>query len=233
VHEGNVLDSPWPQSNYDLIIANEMLGDLPAGQLSHTEAGLDREDLEGEAFQAHLAEQGATGEMISRYTLPIGDAPDPFYVNLGAIKLVELAWDVLKPGGMAVFTEFGEMSRWPILSSQLDHPEFSIHFGHLMMVARSLGFETELVFVMDLIDMDRDMEGMRTTRSYFRALQALLESHDVKISKIGFTREMLEERLEGKVDMKGIGDFHFAPIEERLMGLVPFEFKALILTRPT
>ena len=231
VHEGNVLETPWPSERYDLILANEMIGDLPSARMTHAQAGLDREDLEGDAYQAFLAERGPGGAMASRYTLGLGDAPDPFYLNVGAMALVGKVASALTPGGSAYLSEFGEMSRWPVLSTHLDHPELSIHFGHLAAVARAEGLADEFVFVMDLIDMARDVEGLRTTRSYFRALTGLLESRGVTLEKKGYTREMFNALLT-EVDMDTIGDIGFDRIEDRLMGLVPHEFKALVLQSP-
>lgn len=234
VHEADALAGEWPGAPYDLIVCNEMIGDLPAAQLTHEQARLGDDSLRGDDYQAWLAaECGLAGELIARYTIPIGDAPDPFYVNVGAMQLVERCAEALRPGGVAVITEFGEMSRWPILSSHLDHPELSIHFGHLMIVADRLGLKRDLQFVMDLIELDRDVMGLATTRSYFRALQSLLADHGVELRKIGYTREMFSELLEGTAVVgKAIGSLQFQPIEDRLMGLVPHEFKALLLQRP-
>jgi hypothetical protein len=227
---GNVLTDPWPYRAYDLILANEMMGDLPSAELTHVQAGLDDETLQGDAHRAHLAELGPIGEIINRYTIPLGDAPDPFWLNVGPIALVERVAAHLSPGGVAVLTEFGEMSRWPIVSTHLDHPELSIHFGHLMIVARELGLESELVYVMELIEMDRDLEGLETTRSYFRALSAMLADAGLELRKIGYTREMFDA-LTAPLG-SDFGDVEFSPIEDRLMGLVPHEFKALVLQKP-
>jgi len=232
VHPGNALEGAWPAERYDLILCNEMIGDLPSARMTHEQAGLDRDDLEGEAYQSFLAERGPGGAAAAKYTLGLGDAPDPFYLNVGAIALVEKVREALNPGGTAFISEFGDMSRWPVLSTHLDHPELSIHFGHLSAVARAVGLEDAFVFVMDLIDMERDVEGLRTTRSYFRALEGLLGGHGVALEKVGYTREMFEALLEGRVD-GAIGDITYDRIEDRLMGLVPHEFKALILRQPT
>ena len=226
-----MLERKWPSEQYDLILANEMIGDLPSARMTHTQAGLDREDLEGDAYQAFLAERGPGGAMAARYTLGLGDAPDPFYLNVGAMELVAKVAQTLAPGGTAYLSEFGEMSRWPVLSTHLDHPELSIHFGHLAAVARAEGLSDEFVFVMDLVDMARDVEGLRTTRSYFRALTGLLDARGVTLEKRGYTREMFNTLLSG-VDMDTMGDISFDRIEDRLMGLVPHEFKALVLQHP-
>jgi hypothetical protein len=227
---GNALTDPWPSNAYDLIIANEMMGDLPSTELTHSQVGLDDDELHGDAHRAHLEQLGPIGDLINRYTIPLGDAPDPFWINVGPIALVERVQAHLAPEAVAVLTEFGEMSRWPIVSTHLDHPELSIHFGHLMTVARQLELEPELVYVMELIDLDRDVEGLQTTRSFFRALSAMLEDAQISVEKIGYTRAMFETLTNAIAGT--FGDVRYAPIEDRLMGLVPHEFKALVLRKP-
>lgn len=233
VHMGDVLKDAFPDTGYDLVLANEMIGDLMAVKLDHARFGLGQgEEVDDATFEAGLAASGLAGELVKKYTVPIGDAPDPFYLNIGAWQLAERLFGVMKPGATAWITEYGELGKWPVLSTHLDHPELSIHFGHLTVVARELGFETDYDFVMDLIDMRRDLEGLQTTRSYFRALTALLAERGITLEKVGYTREMFVELLGDKVQPGEIGEIAFDRIEDRLMGLVPHEFKAILLKKP-
>lgn len=230
---GDCLKDPLPDAGYDLVISNEMIGDLLAVRLTHEQAGLAQgEEHSDDVMEAALAKTGVAGELVMKYKVPIGDAPDPFYLNLGAWQLAERLWDAVTPGGTVFMTEFGEMGRWPRLSTQLDHPELSIHFGQLMLVARQIGWQTAFEFVMDFIELRRDQQGFASTRSYFRALKALLADKGIDLQKIGYTRKMFEELLGEKVRLDHIGDIRFEPIEDRLMGLVPHEFKAVFLTKP-
>lgn len=231
ITEGEVLSTEWPEGPFDLILSNEMIGDLPAVRLSRKAVGLDPE-LEGEAWDKNLETLGVAGELIGKYTLPIGDAPEPFYLNTGAMQLIEKAWDYLAPEGLLILTEFGELGKYPVLSRQLDHPELSIHFGHLTIVANQIGYRPKFEYMLDILSFDRTKSGLATTRSYFRALSALLADHDVTLEKIGYTKETFSELLEGKVDIDRIGMIKYDRVEDRLMGLVPHEFKALILRRP-
>lgn len=208
VIDGDVLEVELPAAGFDLIIANEMIGDLPAEAGPHARAWIERFGLDAE---------GATDETL---------------VNTGAFRLLERIGQWLAPGGMAVLTEFGELHTWPRISTHLDHPEVSIRFGHLDAVAAGLGLETEYVFVIDLLDMRRDLEGLATTRSYFRALSAMLAGAGVELEKIGYTRHMFEELVAGALEPASFGDIRHDKIEDRLMGLVPHEFKALIARRP-
>jgi SAM-dependent methyltransferase len=222
---GNALDVAV-DGPFDLILSNEMAGDLPARQLSRTDIGLaaeggtvDRAKLR--AFSASAADLGVV----------LDDAPEPFYLQTGAIDMIARIARWLAPGGAAIVTEFGDVAAWPRLSTQLDHPELSTHFGHLMQAARGAGLEAGVEFVIDLLDFDRSLQGLATTRSHFRALRALAAHAGVELPKIGFTPELLAETVGDKLDLEAIGELRWDKIEDRLMGLVPHEFKALVLRR--
>ncbi|HUH05537.1 MAG TPA: hypothetical protein VML75_26265, partial [Kofleriaceae bacterium] len=226
---GDVLEVPLEAGAYDLIVSNEMLGDLPAVELTWAQAGIGLED---DARERALDALGATGELLRQLALQLGDAPDPFYLTTGAFRFVQRAAAALAPGGVLFASEFGELGRYPRLSTHLDHPELSIHFGLLEDAGRAVGLDGKIEFIIDLLDFDRDLQGMATTRSYFRALTAMLSDLGVALDKIGYTRDMLDELLRGKVDTTRIGTLHFDRIEDRLMGLVPHEFKALLARKP-
>jgi hypothetical protein len=129
-------------------------------------------------------------------------------------------------------TEFGDVAAWPRLSTQLDHPELSTHFGHLLQAARGSGLEAKIEFVIDLLDFDRTLQGLATTRSHFRALRALAADAGIELAKIGYTPALLAEAVGNKLDLDDIGELRWDKIEDRLMGLVPHEFKALVLGKP-
>ncbi len=224
--EGNALEVTVPDASFDLIISNEMVGDLPAIQLSRLDIGLD---LEGTGT--------ADREKVRRHSelaagVNLDDAPEPFYLQTGAFELVARIARWLAPGGISVVTEFGDFAAWPKLSTHLDHPELSTHFGHLQQVARNAGLEATVEFVIDLIDLQRDQRGLATTRSHFRALRALATSEGVELQKIGYTPELLEHTVAGKLDLETIGELRWERIEDRLMGLVPHEFRALLAKKP-
>ena len=211
---------------FDLVLCNEMVGDLPAKQLVREDIGLDPSGT-GTADPVKVK---AVSELAGAVNLD--DAPLEFYLQTGAFELVARIARWLAPGGFAVVTEFGDTGAWPRLSTQLDHPELSTHFGHLQQVARGESLEATVEFVIDLLDVDRAQQGLATTRSHFRALRALASDAGVDLTKIGYTRELLEHTVAGKLDLSTVGDLRFDRIEDRLMGLVPHEFKALLATKP-
>jgi hypothetical protein len=81
--------------------------------------------------------------------------------------------------------------------------------------------------------MNRSLEGLATTRSHFRALRAMLADAGVELPKLGYTRELLAAKLGDKVATADIGELRWDKIEDRLMGLVPHEFKALVVRKPS
>lgn len=227
---GDILKADLPAAGFDWILGNEMIGDLPALRLSRPDLGLNI-DGTGTVDPAKLAALGADGERIARLGVFIDDATEPFFLMTGAFALIEKVSGWLAPGGTAVLTEFGEPGIWPKLSTHLDHPELSIHFGQLHQAAKGAGLTGEIVFVIDLLEFDREAKGLATTRSHFRALRAMLADAGVTLDKIGYTPAMLDEALAGKLGASDIGELRWDKIEDRLMGLVPHEFKALILGR--
>jgi SAM-dependent methyltransferase len=224
--EGDALKVSVPDGAFDLVLSNEMVGDLPARQLSRVDLGLE------------LAGTGTTDpdkvRAISELAvgLNLDDAPEPLYLQVGAFELVAKIARWLAPGGTAIVTEFGDRSAWPKLSTHLDHPELSTHFGHLHQVATRAGLSASIEFVIDLLELDRDAKGLATTRSHFRALRALAAHAGVELPKIGFTPELLAHTVAGKLDLASVGDLRYEKIEDRLMGLVPHEFKALVARKP-
>lgn len=231
VLEGDALVATPGEASWDLILSNEMVGDLPAAQLTRAQVGLP-ESGPGDVDPARLAECGRAGELIELFALPMGEAPESFYVQTGALELVERIKRWLAPGGTAVVTEFGDTNKWPVLSRHLDHPELSTHFAMLQHAAHHLGLEASIEFVMDLIDLDRTQQGLATTRSHFRALRAMGEAAGVTLEKIGYTPALLDAALAGRLTRADLGELRFDKIEDRLMGLVPHEFRALIVMAP-
>ena len=225
-----------PDASVDLLLSNEVVGDFTTVKLTRALLGLDGEKAQPEAFADWSpdtrAKLGAAGEQLLRYQPVLRDAPDEIYFNTGAIAFLERVAKALRPGGAAFITEYGDVVRYPIPGTHLDHLEFSIHFGHLVTVARGLGLEADVKYLQDLIGLDRNAYTLTTTRTYFASMRAMLASFGVEFDKIAYTREMFQDALEGHVPFAAIGDVRFSVVDERCMGLSPHEFKALILKRP-
>ncbi len=220
---GDVLEVELPDASFDLILSNEMAGDLPARSLSRSDLGLD--EVGGHVDVQRLRAISPTAADLG---VVLDDAPEPMYLMIGAFDMVARIARWLAPGGTAVVTEFGDLAAWPKLSTHLDHPELSTHFGQLEQAARGAGLDAHVEFVIDLLDFHRDQRGLATTRSHFRALRALVADAGAELPKIGYTPELLDRAVGSALDLSQVGELRWDKIEDRLMGLVPHEFKALI-----
>ncbi len=224
--EGDVLSVELPDAAFDLVLANEMAGDLPAREITRADLGLTAEG--GTVDRDKLRALGTGAAIAAELGVNLDDAPEQTYLQTGAFELVARIARWLAPGGTMVLTEFGSTSGWPKLSTHLDHPELSTHFGQLQQAARASGIDAGTEFVIDVLDFDREQQGLATTRSHFRALHALATDAGVDLVKIGYTPELLAETVGDKLDLSMVGELRWDKIEDRLMGLVPHEFKALI-----
>ena len=226
---GDALDVELPEAAFDLVICNEMVGDLPARKLVRADLGLEPEG--GEIDPEKLRALGKGGVIAANLAIPLVDAPATFYLQTGAFELTARIAGWLAPGGTAVITEFGDTSAWPKLSTHLDHPELSTHFGQLLQILRGCHLDAKLEFVIDLLDFVRTEKGLVTARSHFRALQAMFANEGVELAKIGYTPQLLAAAVGDKLDLASVGELRWDRIEDRLMGLVPHEFKALVAVR--
>ncbi|RME73671.1 MAG: hypothetical protein D6776_06625 [Planctomycetota bacterium] len=217
---------PLRDGSIALAISNEVIADLETVRVTRTEIESGRAAPDApEPVRRALA-------LIARHRLPVEDAPERFWLNLGALSLLEELWRVLEPGGSAVLTEFGDFEQYAIESTHLGHSEFSIHFGHMMHVARSLGFEVARTDIMEFLQFDPSVRVLATTRTHFVCLQALLQRRGVNLQKLAYTREAFEALCGRRIRAEQIEGLRFTPVGERALGLRPAEFKVLVLRKP-
>jgi SAM-dependent methyltransferase len=217
---------PFADASIDLLISNEVIADLETVRLR-------RADIESDTPPDSAPEPVERAqELVRRHALPIDDAPEVFWLNAGALRLVEELGRVLVPGGAAVLVEFGEADRYPVESTHLDHSEFSIHFGHVRHVAERVGLEVELTDVIKLLGLDPKVRVLATTRSSFEALRALLDRRGVRLQKLAYTQDAFRALLGDRLDPEALHEISFRPAGERALGLMPREFKVAILRKP-
>lgn len=213
---------PIADGSLDLLVSNEVIADLRVVPTRRQDVEYpESEDAGGEGAQ-----------LLRRYGVSVSDAPGLFFANVGAIRFVEEIARVLQPGGVAVLTEYGEIDRYPAESSHLDHPEFSIHFGHLDAAARACGLVAEVESVPRFLELQGEVEVLQTTQTFFLTLRAFLATRGVTLEKQAYTPQGFAELLAGKLDPTHIQGLRFGPAGKRVLGLKPPEFKALILRRP-
>ncbi|MBM4395498.1 MAG: class I SAM-dependent methyltransferase [Deltaproteobacteria bacterium] len=215
-------------ARFDLLLCNEVIGDLSALLLTRDEAA---DVLAGRAVEGVPA---ADADVLRRHPALLApeDLPDEFRLNVGAFRLVEIAARRLAPGGTAWISEFGDEHRFPVLSDHLDHPEFSIHFGHLRRVAADEGFEVRYGEVPDLLGLRPGVEVLATTRGQFQALRALAARAGAKVEKVAHTRETLAAALGDRLPLAALEGLRWDRAGHRVMGLSPGDFKALLLRKP-
>jgi len=216
---------PFAAESIDLLISNEVIGDLETVRLVQGER--PEADATGDAVRVRAGWEG-----VRRWGLDLHEAPTAFWLNLGALQLVEDLARVLRPGGAAWLSEFGELDAYPVESIHLDHAEFSIHFGHLLQAARAAGLEAEVVSVPAEIGLVETVRCLQATRTFFEALRALCAQRGIRLEKRPYTPEEMRALFGDQIrleDLRGIG---FTPAGHRVLGLRPHEFKALVVRRP-
>jgi SAM-dependent methyltransferase len=213
---------------WDVVIANEMIGDLAVARLQRDEAAA----LLAGSPPADLPDEWV--DVLRRHpgVLAAEDLPDEAFYNVGAFRLLERVADALAPGGWAYLSEFGDEHRLPVLSEHLDHPEFSIHFGHLRRVATDLGLEVRFEEVVDLLDVDGSVEVLATTRGQFASLREVARRLGGRLDKRAYTRSELAADLGPRLPLDRVEGLRFQPLLQRVMGLQPTDFKALVVHRP-
>jgi len=218
---GDAERLPLADASVDFLISNEVIADLAVSPVR-------RVDVDGTS-----GEDGGPGaELVRKYGLAVEDAPGLFFVNAGAIRLLEECQRVLRPGGTAILTEYGSHTRYPEPSTHLDHPEFSIHFGHVKQVAERLGFEVGLEHLGPLLGLDGTVEVLHTTQTFFETLRAFLASQGVRLEKLAYTREAFAALLGDALDPQHLQGVKFGSCANRVLGLKPPEFKALMIRKP-
>lgn len=224
-----------PDASVDLLISNEVIADLRTAWVTRAEVEAARAAQESAADEAGLAAVEARQEpglvAVIRYDLPIEDAPERFALNLGAMHMIDRMAHVLKPGGAAILTEFGHRHAYPVESTQLDHPEFSIQFSHLAHVAQRVGLEAEIVSVPELVRLDGAPMALRSTQTWWANLRFLAAQHGIQLAKRAWTLPMLQAHFEQHLALDRLEGLYWQPIGERTMGLVPEEFLALIVRK--
>lgn len=188
---------PFRDSSFDLVLSNEVIADLSA------------------------VPEELAADRIDRYGLPRGDGA----YNLGAWQLVEEIARVLKPGGSAFVSEFGSLDEAPEEAVQLDHPEVSIHFGHLLSVARQNGLDAEVVRLDDLLGVD--LTARQLARPHHEGLRAMMRAEGRHLPARAWTPETLAATLPWPVE--GLA---WVPMSEPGAGPLVTRFYALLARKP-
>ncbi len=213
VTRGDALLLPMRPESLDLIIANEMAGDLGTGPESP------------EAAATAQGPEGASG------TEPAAAQTGPRMVNHGALQLIREAAAALAPGGVLYLSEFGDPKADPVRSDHLDHDEWSLRFADLQAEATRLGLGARVLPVSEVINLDVNPLALSTTRASYAALKTLLAEHGIDLTKRAWLRTELEALCAGKLDLAQVQGLQWAPLSERTLGLATKQFWCLLATK--
>jgi len=185
---GDAIAMPFSLGSFSIIIANEMIADLPS--ICIKKVWTDDKGI-------HEVPEEAVSALrfIADFDIPLDDAFPEFLVNLGAWQLLEHIYHLLAKGGIAIIIEYGSPWRYPIAVSLKDHTEYAIHFGHLEKIAKGVGFEARLEGLADFLSIDLDVPILERV-SLTTLNQSLLPHLDINpLPMLAFTPETLEESL--------------------------------------
>jgi SAM-dependent methyltransferase len=202
---------PLRDGSVDLLLCNEVMADLAAVPWDP-----------GTAAEGAAAE---VAERVGRYALSVPTGGGPTLFNLGAWKLVEEVARVLRPGGYGWLTEFGDLDQTPEEARQLDHPEVSIHFGHLLRIAEALGLEATCHLMAEFLGLD--LNARQLARHSHQALRARARMEDWHLRARAWTPEQLAKVLPWPVE-----GLQWVPMSEEGPGPLVTRFLVLSLRRP-
>ena len=207
-----------PGHAFDLIVSNEVIADFPVAPVQRKSA-------------TEFTGDGA--DYIEKYGLPVGDAPDSFFVNAGAFRFIERAWKHLKPGGTLIVSEYGATDRYPAASFNLNHDEFAIHFGHLAACAARVGFQCGLVTLTQFLDMHDDVLVLNGREEHLLCLNHVFKDHSLTLPFAVISKSDFERRCGSIVEQTGLIGYSFSPLSQGYhFGPNIRDFFVLIMNKP-
>ena len=206
---GSATAIPLPDGVVRLVLCNEVIADLSAVPYD---------------AEAPDPPEGPAAEVAQRLVdYRIAPLPGRCAYNLGAWKLVEELSRVMTPGGVAVLTEFGGIDEIPRETEQLDHPEVSIHFGHLCAVARALSMSVSCVPLAEFLR--ADLSASWLSRHSHEALRARMRAEGRHLPARAWT----EQTLSLPWPVEGL---EWVPLSDEGPGPLMTRFMALVLVKP-
>lgn len=160
--------------SFDLIIANEVLGDFPAivdidkGELLYLMDTGKTPDNIGVDEKKYLFE---AKKFVDKLNIPIESAPDDININTGAIRFIEEAmkktdslWisehssDYEIPDSMMEMLRDARIDTWPKKIILFGHTEVTQHFGNLKRFIEKSGFKYQGGSLFNLLGVRTDDE---------------------------------------------------------------------------
>ena len=207
-----------PGRTFDLIVSNEVIADFPVAPVQRNTSG---------GWQA----EGA--RWVEKYDLDTHDAPDSFVVNAGVFRFIERAWEHLIPGGTLIVTEYGAVQRYPAASFNLNHDEYTIHFGHLATCAAKVGFQCRLLTLKEFLDFDDDVLVLNGREEHLLCLNHVLKNYGEELPFAVISKSDFEKRYARIVEQTGLIGYSFSPLKTGYhFGPNIQDFLVLIMEKP-
>lgn len=216
---GNIETYDFSKDTYDLVISNEVIADLDIAVVNLNKGRPNQFETE--------ADQLVQEYRLDCVPIQLGENQVAI-INFGAIKMIEKISRCLERSAHIVITEYRSDALSPKIVKFENHHEFTIHFGHLMQVAKRLGLGTQRYSMGEIFKFDPEcetitMESLRTLR------EKLVPGCGLQtLPMLAYTSENLREVLGESFDK--IGNMKFLPLDHP-NSFSPFRFDLLELTR--
>jgi SAM-dependent methyltransferase len=207
-----------PGRTFDLIVSNEVIADFPVASV-HRKNG---DELEGDGAQ-----------YVEKYDLDVKDAPDTLMVNAGVFRFIERAWKHLNPGGTLIVSEYGAEDRYPLASFNLNHDEYTIHFGHVAACAVKVGFQCRLLTLKEFLGLDDEVLVLNGREEHLLCLNHVFKNHGEVLPYAVIAKSDFENRFRGIVEQTGLIGYSFSPLRMGYhFGPNIRDFFVLIMNKP-
>jgi len=132
-----------------------------------------------------------------------------------------------------VLTEYGGHDRFPVPSYQLNHQEYSIHFGHVVKCARQLGFECKLISLKEFLQVADDVVMLDGHDEHIQCLDFVLRKYGQSLPYALISEAEFLTRFGGLIDRIELQGFSFSPLRSGFhYGPRLADFLVMIATRP-
>jgi hypothetical protein len=221
-----------PSHRFDLIIANEVIADFPMALVQRRFS--DGLGSNREAIADNRQEwQGPGAHYLEKYGLATDNAPDSFLVSAGAFDFIERCFEHLAPGGALLVSEYGAAQQYPLQAYQLNHEEFSVHFGHLFQCAASVGFNCRLLTLKEFLALDDRVLVLNGREEHLLTLNHVLKKYGMSLPYAVISKTEFEKRFQTIVEQIELKGFSFSPISRGYhFGPKIDDFMILIMTKP-
>jgi len=193
----NATEFDLPGRTFDLIISNEVIADFPVASVERGSDG-----------KWH----GEGAYYLDKYDLSDEGAPDSFVVNSGAFRFIERAWKHLTPGGTLIVSEYGAEDRYPAASYNLNHDEYTIHFGHLAACAAKVGFQCRLLRLKEFLNFDEEVLVLNGREEHLLCLNHVFRNYGEVLPYAVISKSDFEKRSQAIVEDTRLIGYSFSPL---------------------